>query len=56
MLKIEDVLKQLTLSKATFYRRMKSGEAPKPVRVSKRRVAWRQADIDQYLNNCASLN
>ena len=29
----------------TIYRKMKAGTFPQPVRVGKRRVAWRESDI-----------
>ena len=39
------VEKQTSLDITTIYRRMKAGTFPQPVRVGKRRVAWRESDI-----------
>ena len=39
------VEKQTSLDITTIYRKMKAGTFPKPVRVGKRRVAWRESDI-----------
>jgi prophage regulatory protein len=39
------VEKQTSLDITTIYRKMKAGTFPQPVRVGKRRVAWRESDI-----------
>ena len=36
---------QTSLDITTIYRKMKAGTFPQPVRVGKRRVAWRESDI-----------
>jgi prophage regulatory protein len=42
------VEKQTSLDITTIYRRMKAGTFPQPVRVGKRRVAWRESDISAW--------
>jgi prophage regulatory protein len=42
---VEDVT---SLDITTIYRKMKAGEFPKPLRVGRRRVAWRQSDITAW--------
>jgi prophage regulatory protein len=37
------------LSKTTLYRLMKAGEFPRPVVIAKRAVAWRAADLSDWL-------
>ncbi len=37
--------KQTSLDITTIYRKMKEGTFPQPVRVGKRRVAWRESDV-----------
>ena len=39
------VERETSLDITTIYRRMKAGMFPQPVRVGKRRVAWRESDI-----------
>jgi prophage regulatory protein len=39
------VERETSLDITTIYRRMKNGTFPQPVRVGKRRVAWRESDI-----------
>jgi prophage regulatory protein len=39
------VEQQTSLDITTIYRKMKAGTFPQPVRVGKRRVAWRESDI-----------
>ena len=34
----------------TIYRKMKVGTFPQPVRVGRRRVAWRESDIAKWLD------
>ena len=42
---VEDVT---SLDITTIYRKMKTGDFPKPLRVGRRRVAWRQSDITAW--------
>lgn len=39
------------LSKSTIYRLMNEGKFPRPVKLSKNRVAWRSYDIENWLSN-----
>ena len=41
----------LPFSAATLWRKVKSGEFPKPIRLSKRITAWRVEDIRIWLDN-----
>jgi prophage regulatory protein len=43
------VLKQIPISGATMWRTIAAGEFPKPIRIGKRRVAWLQTEIDDWL-------
>lgn len=39
------------LSRSTIYEWMKRGEFPQPVKLGTRLVAWRQSDIDAWLQS-----
>jgi prophage regulatory protein len=43
------VLKQIPISGATLARRVAAGAFPRPVRIGKRRVAWVQSEISDWL-------
>jgi prophage regulatory protein len=45
------VERETSLDITTIYRRMKAGTFPQPVRVGKRRVAWRESDIAAWQAN-----
>jgi len=45
------VEKLTSLDITTIYRRMAAGTFPQPVRVGRRRVAWRTTDIMQWQRN-----
>ena len=45
-----DVESLTGLSRASIYRLMDDGEFPRPVRVGKRAVAWREADLELWAN------
>ena len=45
------VERETSLDITTIYRRMKVGTFPQPVRVGKRRVAWRESDIAAWQAN-----
>jgi prophage regulatory protein len=38
-----------SLSKTTRWRKIKAGEFPAPIKISKRRCAWRKSDIASWL-------
>lgn len=44
-MKLPEVLSIIPVSRSTWYDGMNSGIYPKPVRVSKRGVAWSESDI-----------
>ena len=44
-LKLPEVLSIIPVSRSTWYEGMNCGMYPKPVRVSKRGVAWSESDI-----------
>lgn len=48
LLTFEEVRQRLTVSESTLFRLMKDG-ALTPVRVSKRRITFRPADVERYL-------
>ena len=41
-----------SLDITTIYRKMKAGTFPQPVRVGRRRVAWRESDVAAWLRAC----
>src|SRR5258708_6563662 len=42
------VEERTSLDITTIYRRMKAGSFPQPVRVGRRRVAWRESDVAEW--------
>ena len=55
LLRISEVVQLLGISKPTVYRLMNEGEFPRPIRLSKARVAWLQADLDKWLESRPTL-
>ena len=39
------------LTRSTIYAKMDKNEFPKPVRVGKRAVAWKESDIDKWIKS-----
>lgn len=50
LLKIASVLDRVPVSKTEWYRRIRKGTAPAPVRLSVNSVAWRESDIDAFID------
>lgn len=50
LLKLPDVVRMTGFSKAAIYRDMKSRSFPRPLKLSARRVAWYQDDIQAWLD------
>lgn len=53
LLRLQEVLQRLPVSRASLYAGMRTGLYPQPVRIGKRTVAWKEADIDACI---ASMN
>jgi len=50
LLKIRDVCERTALSRSTVYEKIRKGEFPPPVKLGERAVAWREADVVEWLN------
>ena len=48
-LKLEEVLRLVSLSSATVYRMMSRGEFPRPVRVGRRAARWHSDEVEEWL-------
>lgn len=51
LLPIHEVARLTSLSRSTIYELRSQKEFPEPVKLSARRVAWRPADIQGWLEN-----
>ena len=49
LLRISQVLSICPVSKAHLYLMIQEGDFPRPVRVGKRAVAWRESEITQWI-------
>ncbi|PID35458.1 MAG: DNA-binding protein [Rhodobacterales bacterium] len=54
LLRRPDVETLTGLSRTSIYRMMKSGDFPRPVRLGSRSVAWREADLMDWMDNLAT--
>ncbi len=48
-LKLQEVLRLVSLSCTTVYRMMSLGEFPRPVRVGRRAARWHSDEIEEWL-------
>jgi prophage regulatory protein len=55
LLGIRELVLATTLSKPTIYRKMKEGTFPYPIKLGGRRVAWRESDIAEWLDQQAGV-
>lgn len=51
-----EVQRRVGLSRSTLYELIRQGEFPRPIRLTKNRVAWQESKIDQWIEAriCAS--
>lgn len=49
LLRQSTVLDRVCLSRTTWYRRIRAGKAPAPVRLGANSVAWLESDIDAFI-------
>ena len=54
LLILPTVLDQVTMSRSGWLQGVKDGRYPAPVRLSPRRVAWRESDINEFINGLAA--
>lgn len=55
LMDLQEVREATTLGKTVIYHMIARGEFPAPVRLSARRVAWRAADIQEWLRGLAPV-
>jgi len=48
---LDAVMDLTSLRRATIYAMVKDGEFPKPRKLGKRRIAWREADVIEWLES-----
>ncbi len=54
LLRLPTVLNRVPFSKTEIYRRVRTGDFPKPISIGIRAVAWLESDIDAYINSLAN--
>ncbi|MCI3276262.1 helix-turn-helix transcriptional regulator [Streptomyces cylindrosporus] len=55
-MKLTDVLDELDMSRAAFYRMRARGKAPKCLKLPNGQLRFRRADFDAWLQNCEENN
>jgi prophage regulatory protein len=48
-LKIEEVMKVTSLSKATIYRFVREGNFPRPLKLGRRSSSWAESEITEWI-------
>ena len=56
LIRLPAVQAATALGRNTIYEAMKRGTFPRPIKIGKRAVAWRSADIEGWVNACADIN
>ncbi|WP_443969605.1 helix-turn-helix transcriptional regulator [Sphingobium sp. CR28] len=51
ILRIGEVTAKVGLSKSTIYAALKNNAFPRPLRLGRRAVGWRQSDLNEWLEN-----
>lgn len=49
LLRLPAVIDRVGLHRATIYRKVESGEFPKPIHISQNAVGWIEAEIDAWI-------
>ena len=49
LIRLEEVLSYTGLSRSELYRKIQVGEFPRPVRVGKRAVRWRESEVEEWI-------
>ena len=51
LISMKDLTERLPFSKVHLYRMIKRGEFPDRVKIGKRRVCWRETEIDAWIQS-----
>lgn len=54
LIRLPEVLKMVPVSKTTWYAMIKANEAPRPVDLGPRSVAWVKEDIENWIEQKAA--
>lgn len=54
LMRCQEVIKTVGLSRASIYRLMEEGLFPRPVRIGKAAIAWKQEDLQQWIDSRTS--
>lgn len=54
LLRLHEVIEVTRRSRSAIFRDVKEGTFPQPVRIGRRAIAWRTADILDWINNLPS--
>lgn len=49
LLRVKEVVKKTGLGKSTIWSWVKDGKFPKPIKLSERISAWKESDIDAWI-------
>ena len=49
LMRLEEVLSYTGLSRSELYRQIQEGTFPRPVRVGKRAVRWRESEVVEWI-------
>ena len=49
LMRLEEVLSYTGLSRSELYRQIQEGTFPRPVRVGKRAVRWRESEVEEWI-------
>lgn len=53
LLKLADVMAKVGLGSTWIYKRMDTGEFPRPIKFGERCVRWRESDINAWIDAAA---
>jgi prophage regulatory protein len=51
LLRVPQILERVPVSRSWLWRLVKDGKFPQPLRISEKITAWKESDIDNFLEN-----
>lgn len=56
LLRLDEVLNRVPVSRSTWWSWCKEGRAPKPIKLGPRTTAWLESDIDAFIQEITKSN
>ena len=56
LLRLPEVLERVPVGRSTWWKWIKDGHAPRPVKIGPRTTAWRESDVAAFIDSLPAID